>query len=234
MRSDAWRLGIAALALALGACRSSGPLHVVVDPSLADGEVYEVTGFTNRYWGKPLTFGTFATDKTRVGETWAWSGGFFDVGAGKRVQPYRFVFVGEGGERWQVECRAQTPILHLGDADGRWELPLGETRLGCALRDPGETVHPLAVAGSGLEFRGEGRFGDERIEIRGLHEVPGGDGRPHRIPGVLGYELRQGGRVVGSVDLLGHGRVYLARDVAPQLRNPVAMTAAVLLFFGEG
>ena len=101
------------------------------------------------------------------------------------------------------------------------------------MRDPGEQVHSLALAGNGFDFRGETEIGGELIEIRALDQVPDRDGRPRRIPGVLGYELRQGERVLGSVDLLGKGSVYLARDLSPALRTPVAMTATVLMFFGE-
>jgi hypothetical protein len=205
----------------------------VVDPTLAAGEVYAVSGMTNRYWGQPLTFGGFATKKTRVGETWSWTTGFFGLGGGVRTQPYRLVFVGEQGEEWKVECRARTPILRHANDRGSWEVPLGETRLGCAMRDGEERVHALALAGTGFDFDGEAYFGDEPIEIRGLHQIPGRDGRPRRIPGVLGYELRQEGRVLGSVDLLGKGRVYLARDLPQDLRGPMAMTATVLMFFGE-
>jgi hypothetical protein len=226
-------LGIASVFMLLAACSTSGPLHIVVDPSLADGEIYEVSGKSNRHWGQPLTFGDFATKKTRVGETWMWSTGFFDVGAGVRQQPYRFLFLDEAGGEWQVECRAKTPILRHADDHGSWEVPLGETRLGCALRDPAGLVHPLALHGTGLDFAGTSGFGEDGIEIRSLHGIPDRDGREHRFPGVLGYELRQGDRVLGSVDLLGKGRVYLAHDLSAELRAPVAATATVLMFFGE-
>jgi hypothetical protein len=234
MKSDLRCFGLAALLIGLSACSSSGPLHVIVDPTLAAGEVYEVKGMTNRYWGKPLTFGGFATKKTRVGENWSWTTGLFDVSGGMRTQPYRFVFVDEQGGEWKVECRARTPILRHADDRGSWEMPLGETRLGCAMHDPtDERVHALALSGNGFDFRGETDFGGEPIEIRGLNQIPDRDGRPRRLPGVLGYELRQEGRAIASVDLLGNGRVYLAPDLPPELRGPVAMTATVLMFFGE-
>ena len=227
-------LGIAASLLVLGACSSSGPLHVVVDPTLESADVYEVSGLTNRYWGKPVSFGGFSTRKTRVGETWAWTAGLFDVGVGKRTQPYRFTFVGERGEEWKVECRARTPILRHVGKHHELELALGETQLGCALQDPsGERVHALSLAGNGLDFRGETDCAGAPIEIRALHELPDRGGRPRRIPGVLGYELRQDGRVLAGVDLLGKGRVYLSREVPPELRTPVAMTATVLMLFAE-
>jgi hypothetical protein len=229
------QLGIVTIGIALTACTVGRPLHVVVDPSLAAGEVYEVSGLVNRYWGRPLAFGGFSTKKTRVGESWTWTAGIFDLGAGRRVRPYRFVFVGERGEEWKVECRARTPILRrTHDDGGYWQVALGETRLGCAMQDPtGAFVHALTVAGNGLDFGGETDFGGAPIEIRSLHRVADEGGRARRIPGVLGYELLQHDRVLASVDLLGKGRVYLARDTPAELRTPVAMTATVMMLFGE-
>jgi len=230
--------GLALALLALAGCHSAGPLHVVVDPTLATGDVYEVSGLTNRYWGKPMRFGDFQTRKTRVGESWSWSAGLWNVaggnlGGGVRVQPYRFVFVGEQGAEWQVECRAKTPILrHAGDHH-ETEVRIGDTRLGCAIRDANERVNALSLTGYGYDFTGTTDFGGEPIDIRVLRELPGRDGRPVRIPGVLGYELRQGSQVMASVDLLGKGRVYLAREAPAELRDQLAMTATVLMFFGE-
>lgn len=231
-------LGLSVALLALAGCHSTGPLHVVVDPTLAAGDVYEVSGLTNRYWGKPVKFGDFQTRKTRVGETWAWSAGSFGVGVGKRHQPYRFVFVGERGAEWLVECRAKTPILRHVGKHSEWEVPLGETQLGCAMREPRqgdstEIVRALMVTGNGLEFHGTTDFGGEPIAIEALHAVPGRDGRSFRIPGVVGYELRQGGQVLASVDKLGKGRVYLARQATPEQRDQLAMVATVMMLFGK-
>lgn len=237
-------LGLAVLGSAVGfaGCSTTAPLHVIVDPSLATAEVYEVDGLTHRSWGKPLKFGSFHTEKTHVGETWKWTTGIFSVETGgekagvergTRGEPYRFVFVGEKGEEWQVDCRAKTPILGWRTSHEVGSVAIGETRLGCAMRDPAGAVHSLAIHGTGMDFRGETRFGDAVIDIRALHDVPDRDGKPFSIPGSLGYELRQGEHVIASVDLLGKGRVYLARELPAELRTPVAMTATVLLFFRE-
>lgn len=225
-------LALLAGGLLLAAC-SAGPAPVlVVDPALAAGDVYAVSGLTNRYWGKPLRFGSFATRDTRAGESWSWSAGLFDTAAGVRTEPYRFVFVGEGGAEWQVECRARTPILRHSDARRTAEFDLAPTRLGCGMRTA-DAVRSLALVGTGLEFDGGADFGSEELTIRGLHELTDREGRPRRIPAVVGYEVRSGDRVVGSVDILGDGRVYLASGLTPEQRDHVAVTAAVLLLFGE-
>ena len=220
--------------LLLAACSASPPPRLVVDPTLAAGDAYAVSGLTHRYWGKPLRFGSFATRETRVGESWSWTAGLFDTSAGVRTEPYRFVFVGERGDEWQVDCRARTPVLRHAHADGgSTSFDLGPTRLGCGMHGGEGPVHTVALAGTGLEFDGTADFGDQRLAIRGLHDLADATGRPRRIPAVLGYELTAGDRVVGSVDILGDGKVYLAPGLEPALRDRVAMTATVLLFFGE-
>lgn len=221
---------------------STAPMHVIVDPSLATAEVYEVDGLTNYYWSKPIKFGPFHTEKTRVGESWTWSSELFSVETGSRElsvdkgtknKPYRFVFVGEKGEAWQVDCRANTPFVGWKTRHTEGSVRTGETRLGCAMRDSAGAVHALALHGRGPDFHGETRFGDAVIDIHALHDIPDRDGNPFSIPGSLGYELRQGDHVLASVDLLGKGRVYLARELPPELRAPVAMAATVLLFFHQ-
>lgn len=243
LKGNTLLLGLAVLGGALGfAGCSTAPLHVIVDPSLSTAEVYEVDGLNNRYWGKPIKFGAFHTEKTRVGESWTWSSEIFSVAVGDRElsvdkgtrnKPYRFVFVGEKGEAWQVDCRANTPVVSWKTKHTEGSVRTGDTRLGCAMRDPAGAVYSLALRGRGPDFHGETRFGDAVIDIHALHDVPDKNGKPFSIPGSLGYELRQGEHVIASVDILGKGRVYLARDLPAELRAPVAMAATVLLFFQE-
>ena len=112
------QLALATLAVvALSACSLGPPPKLVLDPALADADVYEVDGLRNRYWGKPLTFGPFHTEKTRVGETWNWSVGLFGRGLGRRTDPYRFYFVDDAGDR-RVR-RGPRVLLGAGDRAGR-------------------------------------------------------------------------------------------------------------------
>jgi hypothetical protein len=64
-----------------------------------------------------------------------------------------------------------------------------------------------------------------------LHNLAGLDGRSIRIPGVVGYELRQEGRVIATMDLVDEHRLYFARTLPPELRPAVAATMVVSMFF---
>lgn len=229
------QLAIASIAiLALSACTMAPPPKTVIDPSLAGADVFAVDGLTNRYWGKPLTFGPYRTEKTRVGESWSWSSGLFGRGIGAKHDPYRFEFLDAAGDRYKVECRSRTPMLRRSTRHGAWSFPIGETQLGCAIQNPAGDVASLALRGYDGDYSGETGFAAiEDFEIAALHQFAGANGRTFALPVAIGYELRQGGKVVASVDTFGKGEVYLARELDPQQRTAAAITLTVLMFFDD-
>ncbi len=96
------------------------------------------------------------------------------------------------------------------------------------MRNAAGEVYLLALATPVLNVHTAVQFAGDPIEIRSLHEIPDKTGTPRRFPIPVGFELRQGDRVVGSVDFIGY-RVYLAQGLAPELRTKVALVSTVLL-----
>ena len=235
MNSHKAQIALAVItAFSLSACTMTAPPKLVVSPELADATVFEVDGLTNRYWGKSLSFGPFHTEKTRVGETWTWAGGIFKTQIGQQTDPYRFHFVDDRGEVYKVECRAKTPILKRSTENSEWSFPIGETKLSCAVQDPAGNVGSLALHGYAGDYSGETGFADiADFEIVAKHEFAGENGRTFRLPSAIGYELRQNGKVVATVDTLGHGIVYLDRELEGRDRSAAALTLTVLMFFQE-
>ncbi|HEV7669215.1 MAG TPA: hypothetical protein VGS22_11860 [Thermoanaerobaculia bacterium] len=224
--------GLAVLGASAG---SAAPIYIVVDPSLSNAEVYDITG--NYTWRKPLRFGPFSTrggfSSSRDEQVnWGWGDSYFEVSGRTEKTRKRYVFVGDQGEEWKVECRSNTPVLHKETLKASWTIPVGQTQIACAMRNAAGEVHVLALATPALDIRGVVEFGGDPIEISSLHEILDKKGTPRRLPLPLGFELRQGDHVVGSVDPGGR-RVYLAQNLAPELRTQVALTSTVLLFFGK-
>lgn len=233
-------LALSALA-GLAAC-SSEPVRIVRDPALADAETFEVRGVESPPWRMPVTFGGFSTEQmdietrytsTRETTLWGWTNDLFQVREGFEYQPYRFVFVDEDGAKWQIECRANTPITIFENDHDSWTQPTGDTVLGCAALDANGFASGLELSGNRREFTGYSGFADPPLEIVALHDLAGLDGRSFRIPGVLGYELRQEGSVLATMDLVDGHRLYFARSLSPQLRPAVAATMVVLMFFNR-
>ena len=223
----------------LTAC-SSEPVRIVRDPALADAETFEVRGVESRSGRTPVTFGNFSTEQMQVGITqtntreiglWGWTSELFQMSEGYKDQPYRFVFRDEQGAQWQIECRANTPITIVENDTAGWTRATGDTLLGCAARDSRGYARGLELAGDGRDFTGRSGFAEPLLEIVSLHDLAGLDGRSIRIPGVVGYELRQEGRVIATMDLVDEHRLYFARTLPPELRPAVAATMVVLMFF---
>ncbi len=224
--------GFALLGASVGGATS---IRIAVDPSLSNAEVYEVTGTPS--WKKPLRFGPFSTRggfSTSRDENlnWGWGNGYFEVSSRTERTRKRFVFVGDQGEEWKVECRSNTPVLQKDTAHASWSIPIGQTQVGCAMKNAAGDVHVLALATPALDIRGTVEFGGDPIEISSLHEILDKTGKPRRLPLPLGFELRQKGQVVGSVDLAGR-RVYLAAGLGSDQRTEAALVSTVLLFFGQ-
>lgn len=226
---------------ALSAC-SSEPVRIVVDPALADAETFEVSGADSRWWRTPVTFGAFSTRQMRVGMThtrtqeqsfWGWTSEQFRVSEGVVEQPYRFVLSDEQGGEWRIECRANTPIRVFENDKRRYTRATGDTQLGCAARDPRGRVHGLEVSGNGRDYLGRSGFAEPPLAIVTLHNLAGRDGRAIHIPAVLGYELRQEGKVIAAMDNVDSHRIYFARTMPPELRPAAAATFVVLMFFGD-
>lgn len=220
--------------LTLAACSSAPPPTLVIDPSMANAEVLKVDGFRNRYWSKPLTFGPYRTEKTRTSQSWRWSAGLFGREIGAKIDPYRFIFVDDAGERYQVECRSRTPMLRRSTRHSEWSFPIGETQLGCAIQDPAGDIGSIGLRGFAGDYSGETGFGDiEDFEINALHKFASSEGREFQLPVAIGYELRQHGKVVATVDTFGDGEVYLNPELGPRQRSAAALTLTVLMFFDE-
>ena len=233
-------LALSALA-GLAAC-SSEPVRIVRDPALADAETFDVRGVESRAWSTPVTFGNFSTEQTDVGtrytstrETtlWGWTSDLFQVREGFEYQPYRFDFVDEDGARWQIECRANTPITIFENDSDSWTHPTGDTLLGCVALDSHGLARGLELSGNRREFTGRSGFADPPLEIVALHDLTGRDGRSIRMPFVLGYEVRQEGSVLAALDIVDEHRLYFARALPPELRPAVAATMVVLMFFNH-
>jgi hypothetical protein len=223
------------LALLGASAGSAALITVVVDPSLVNAEVYDVTG--NPSWRKPIRFGPFSTRQGFSSSrdehlNWGWVDDYFEVSGRTEETRKRYVFVGDQAEEWKVECQSSTPVLHKETAKSSWTIPVGQTQVGCAMKNADGEVHVLALANPAVDLRGAVYFGNDPIEISTLHEILDKNGQPRRLPLPLGFELRQRDRVVGSVDLAGR-RVYLAQGLAPDQRTQVALVSTVLLFFGK-
>jgi hypothetical protein len=188
-----------------------------------------VEGSNPRIWNRPIAFG-----------------------------PYRTAWVDEGTRRsWLADLN----LVSFGRADQAYHLALGDTAIDCHTRefvigrngfnfDPTLGRSPLLVCG--FDEAGArttlllSKTGRAEPSLRGEIRSVGADGPPltvssiHRAAGSVigspepfGYEIRSGERVVGIVETVNRGRVWIDPELDRAEQDKLAAAAAALLLFRD-
>ena len=216
------------LSFLLGGCSVA---TMQVDPSLAArAEPMSVTGNNPRLWNRPLAFGAFRTEQVAEGGEWRWAVPLLGGEAGIAWQNYRLVLT-DGQQRMQAVCRTRRVFferdgLSVDPALGR--LPV----LQCALRpeDGGDPWVMTLRRTPSMKFAGTlGREGGGvTMQIESKHRAEGAivdSGDP------LGYSIAADGTVVGAVETINRGRVWIDPAMSERDRIRAAAVAAALLLF---
>jgi hypothetical protein len=197
-----------------------------VAPSLASATPMDVTGSNPRVWNRPIGFGPFQSSEVQEGMKWGFSIPLLGIDASYRSQPYRLVLQSPSGPI-QAECVTRSAEL---------------SRSGFAL-DP--TLGRMPVLGCGF------RSGDDEWTMGLLEQAPGRRGEirgdtPWTIRSVLvserspissseplGYEILRDGDVIGAVEVINRGRVWMAPSLEGRDQQRLAAAAAALLLFRD-
>jgi hypothetical protein len=201
-----------------------------IDPELAGRtEPLSVTGHNPRLWNRPLAFGPFRTEQVSEGGEWRWAGPLLGGEAGVAWQRYRLTLT-DGEQRIQAACKTRRVFF---ERDG-WSIDPSLGRLPalqCALRpETGGDAWVLTLRNSGPRFSGslEPEGGGTAITLKSAHRAEGGivdSADP------VGFTIEQNGAVIGAVETINRGRVWIDPSVAGTGRLRAAAAAAALLLF---
>lgn len=227
-----WVLCGAFLAAALGCT----PARMALAPGLEREAALEVTGRNTFKFGEEFAFGPWSVVEVHRGwkTSSAWS--LFGLGADSVEQPYEFV-VAKGGARLQAQAttnarRKELSVMLVG-------LPMD-----LAVEDQASLAVSWAPAGSAnkeqairLYVRGPTRGplhglldlpGAAQVEVRGTNAL---QGSPFPLGETSGYTFERQGQVVGFVEVINSGRVWLSPALTAAEREALAVAAAALLLY---
>jgi hypothetical protein len=206
-------------------CRTA---RMELPETLVTEERMAVSGRQGFAMRRRIRFGSFETTPvrrswTRVRERGASSSA---VQLDRR-QEYSFVLREDGAERWSVSCLStlRAFVLQAGGIEAR---PSNESALFC-------NVQSLADATLAWELQLAERHerplagalsrGGERLAVVGTNRSP------HGLPlgSTTGFEIREGDRPIGAVEVINSGAVWLPGGVGPERRSLLAAVAAALL-----
>jgi hypothetical protein len=182
-----------------------------------------------------ISFGPFRT--TDVDRSWtettSWGAGWFS--SSKAKQTYEFLLQETGGPVWEAQC-----ATGVSRQDMRFDEVLGgelEVELqanvyfACSFCQKGEkNVWRLAMSQPTSEMVLNGVLTDRktRIQVQGSQKL---QGSPIPIPDPSGYTFVLDGTLVGAVEVINKGAVWLRPTVDPEIRSVLATASTALLLY---
>lgn len=193
-----------------------------------------------------LRFGAHQVTDYHRGWTFSPSVSLGSVQVEGQRQPYEFRIAPEGSAPRAVACEisgAQASLTRESKVAGRdatstLEADVQPRRLLCSIaangtESPAGSLSLERKAGTGLsdlhgKVKGNARLDGVTLDIESSTKLEGGGQLAF-----TGYHLLLEGAVVGAVETLNAGRVWLAPDLAPEVRGLAVMAASALLLEPE-
>jgi hypothetical protein len=212
----------------LAACQAA---RMPLPDDLAEAERLVVSGRQGLRLNQRLRFGTYETDRVSRTSTRGRDRGTEAAQQRDRRQSYRFTLLENGQAYWFVACEIRLTNVRL-DLVVVDVHPTDESVLYCnvqSLADPARAWELDLRERRGRPLAGELVSGGERLDVVGTNELhgswPGGS--------TSGYQFRAGQDVLGSVEVVNRGAVWLSRDLDPERRRVLAAVAAALLLLDD-
>ena len=152
----------------------------------------------------------------------------FPVSRSRRTQDYSFVVRNGTQDEWRVNCRAYVSARSIDVIIGKME-ETNRSSLDCTLAS---LTDPDDIWALELRERGERPLAgylenaDVRLDVRGVDDYKQGAG----CCATTGYHITdEEGRVLGAVETINDGAVWLTPGTQPDRRSVLAGTASALL-----
>lgn len=218
---------VAASPLALAACAAA---RARLDPGLAaSAEEWRVAGANPRRWNAPLAVGPYRTGAVRDAGTIGWSVQIQRLGVESTHRPYAFAVSGPG-DAVDVECHERGfQAFHASGVQVDLRSARGRPVLACAFRS-GARTWTLSLRATGAAqpaYAGELRDdAGAAFPIRSVHLL---EGSPVPLGSPAGYEVEGNGAKIALIEVVGPGRVLVARGAVDG--GALGSAAAALLLF---
>jgi hypothetical protein len=201
-----------------------------VDPALAaSAEEWSVTGANPRRWDAPLAVGPYRTGAVRDAGTIGWSVQIQGLGVESAHRPYAFAVSGPGGPV-DAECHERAfQAVHASGVQYDMRGARGEPVLACAFRSAARTWTLSLRATGAAQPAYAGELLDDAGLAYAIRSVHAMQGSPVPLGSPAGYELEGNGAKVAVVEILGPGRVLVARGTSDA--GALASASAALLLF---
>lgn len=216
------------LAPALPACQMA---RMELPETLATAERMPVEGRQGLQWRQRVRFGPYDVHQLRRSWTRGRDRGGPDAVQRDRRQEYSFTLREAGADRWTVSCLSSLRTLSI-DVHTVEIRPEDESALYCnlqSLEDPDEAWELELQERHERPLTGTLSRGAERLQVVGTNRAE----RSLPLGSTTGYELREAGQVIGAVEVINNGAVWLPGGLEPERRTVLSAASAALLLLEE-
>jgi len=219
--------------LLLSGCRTA---HMAVSKEL----VFEATEMTVKgrqglSFKKSFTFGPYSVTDVNYGWTKTSSWGFQKFRSYKAEQNYEFILNETNGEIWEGQCATEVGREALEFEDvfaGKIDVEFkSETYFVCTFKPKGEEKiwkFVMTQLSSKEVMNGVLSDGKTQIIIQGSRKLTGS---PILLSHPTGYEFFHEDHIIGAVEVINEGIVWLYPSLSSQIRLALATTSAALLLY---
>jgi hypothetical protein len=219
--------------LGLAACRTA---RMACPPELSASAIeMPVTGRQGFGLSKSFRFGPYDVSDVhrgwRVTTTWS----IFGYGSSKSEQPFEFKLRTHDNVDWQAHCATgvrwkEMELNNFMDTGGVLEWGLSSHALFTCEFSPPEKKRPWKMVmkqeTQNLVLDGLLSDGATRISIKGTRELEGGAWPLTEATGYLFYSNQD---LVGAVDVVNQGAVWIEKELSDNTRRAAAAAASALL-----
>ena len=223
--------------LGLAACTTA---KMACPPGLSASAVeMPVTGRQGFGLSESFRFGPYDVSDVHRGwrVTTAW--GIFGYGSSKSEQPFEFKLRAPDNAAWQAHCAAgvrwnEMELNNFMDTGGSLEWGLSSHALFTCEFSPPDKKKPwkMVMKQETQDLVMDGLLGDgaTRISVKGTRELAGGAWPLTEATGYLFYRDQD---LVGAVDVVNQGAVWIEKDLADDTRSAMAASASALLLYRD-
>ncbi|HKE95120.1 MAG TPA: hypothetical protein VKB34_12480 [Povalibacter sp.] len=224
--------GLAAIFLLLTGCQTA---RMQVDPSLANVPPIPVERTSLRKWNDPVRFGQWHTTSVEEGWIQGKSLELRDASKEKEIltyskltQPYHFVMPTLSGAI-DGQCFARAKTLSREGLEVDVAALRSIPPLRCTYTGAGEGALELQTRRTlkgGLA--GEMLSGGDRWQVDSIFRI---EGASFDSGDTVGYEIRRSSELIGAVEVINHGRVWISPALTQPEQDRVAAIATALLLY---
>jgi len=194
-----------------------------------------VTGRQGFGFSESFRFGPYHVSDVHRGWRVTTSWGILGYGSSKSEQPFEFKLSAPDGAIWQVHCATgvrwkELELNNFMDTGGTMEWELSSHALfTCEFSPPDRKgLWKMVMKQETQNLVMDGLLGHSttRISVKGTRELEGG---AWPLTEATGYLFYRDQNLIGAVDVLNQGAVWMKKNLSVDMRGAVAAAASALL-----